>query len=202
MSSHPTILQNVRRVFSLANLQVKKAQDMIVKAGPPNTVLGLEGLLELHCSINYFCCHTPEQQQQIREALKTFQWTSFTIEFDSFGCNLDVHHNTSTHQAAFLHPIASKASQAVMANFTASIENHLRSFGIPIYNPRDKAGPLFHITAASVTTDFPVDTVVSELSKIHYGNAAVCWFELNQEDGKGGTNLAFYPATDFWRCEL
>ena len=43
----------------------------------------------LHTSLFYFCCHSKRDITTIKNVLQDMQWTSFVINYDTFGCNLD-----------------------------------------------------------------------------------------------------------------
>lgn len=120
----------------------------------------------LHTSLFYFCCHGLLQQRKIKTALQDMRWTSFAINYDSFGCNLD--HDNKT---VYLHALP--ANQSELFAWAAMVESALQNAGVPVHHPRRS---LFHMTLARVTTEYPTDNVVRALESTHFGSHRLCSF--------------------------
>lgn len=55
-----------------------------------------------------------------------------------------------------------------------------------------KKGPVFHMTLATVTGNYPTDELVLKLKNQNYGTMKVCWFLLSSDDADPDkTGLSF-----------
>ena len=126
-----------------------KAERYIASQGP---VQRLDNpLTGLHTSLFYFCCHTHDEKDGIKEALAGMDWSSFPVHYDSFACNLD--HDNAT---IYLHGLPS--NQTALFSLAATMEATVEAAGLPVNHPRKS---LFHMTLARVGwDDYPVDDVV------------------------------------------
>ena len=125
----------------------------------------------LHTSIFYFCCHGPIELVRIREALLNMKWASFTVEYDTFGCNIDTHGSNIT----YLHALPSKRYQDMYFALTKKIEETVSQAGVEIHHPRKS---LFHMTLARVTPEYPSEKALATLNGTHFGSHRVCSFEF------------------------
>ena len=74
-----------------------RAENYISKQGP---VIEMDDPIDgLHTSIFYFCCHTQQESEGLKEALHDMKWRAFDIHYDTFGCNLD-HNGTLIYMHA------------------------------------------------------------------------------------------------------
>jgi len=102
-----------------------------------------------------FCCHTDEETELIEAAVKKMEWTSFSVNIDSFGCSLD-----RREKNAYIH--AKPSNQIELHNLRQKIEDAVMAEGVPIAaNPRTDNNA-FHITLAIAANDdrYPVDEAV------------------------------------------
>ena len=59
-----------------------------------------------HNAIYYVCCQTREGKELIeKNVIRKMDWTSFTIEYDTFGCNMD-----GKGDSAYLHALATNTT--------------------------------------------------------------------------------------------
>lgn len=125
-----------------------------------------EPAVALHTSLFYFCCHSPLMLPRMAAALAAMRWTSFVIDYDSVGCNLD--HDNAT---VYLHALPS--NQTRLFAWAALVEATLRDAGIPVNHPR---ASLFHMTLARVTPAYPTDAAVRRLGSMRFGSHRLCEF--------------------------
>jgi 2'-5' RNA ligase len=129
----------------------------------------------LHTSLFYFCCHTPEEKDEIKNVLHNMSWRAFSVNYDSFACNLD--HDNST---IYLHGLPT--NQTGLFDLASNIEATVEAAGIPINHPRKS---LFHMTLARVGYDYPVDDVVNyflaDPSKWGFGDLLLNEFAIGKE---------------------
>ena len=104
----------------------------------------------LHTSLFYFCCHTIQEKEGIKQALKDMPWESFDIHYNSFACNVD--HNNKT---VYLHSLP--RNQANLFAFAAQIEETVVAANFTVNHPRKSK---FHMTLARVNHSFPTDQTV------------------------------------------
>jgi len=114
----------------------------------------------LHTSLFYFCCHTPQEKQGIKTALHKMEWSSLSVHYDSFACNLD-HDNVTV----YLHALPT--DQRALVALATQIEVAAAQAGVPINHPRRSK---FHMTLARVNHSYPTDDVVG-----HFLNDSASW---------------------------
>jgi hypothetical protein len=67
----------------------RQAEQLIKKVDSKN-IIRLESLLGLHVSLNYFCCHSKQEKDQILSLLKGYQWSNIgPFSFQKYHCNVD-----------------------------------------------------------------------------------------------------------------
>jgi len=143
--------------FPAMQQHVFQAQEMIWTAAPSErAIIRMENLSMLHSSLNYWCCHTPDEQSAIVKLVRRLEWYPIPLTINSVSCNLD-HDN----QTVYILSIYDDESQAQLWTFVQRIENAMRAAGIPVINPRHQA---FHSTLARVSAEeYPVDVVVPQI---------------------------------------
>ena len=119
----------------------------------------VEGGLNLHMSLNYFCCYDASELSTIRAVLERVQWPTLNVSFDRPAWRLNGH-GTGTPTIANTDHMSmivmlDSASQTRMLAFAESIEARIRSAGIDVHVPRREQEP-FHATLAVVSgTAYP-----------------------------------------------
>eukprot|EP00946_MAST-07B_sp_MAST-7B-sp1_P001670 g1670.t1 len=126
----------------------------------------------LHTSLFYFCCHSSEEVNRMKAALRSMEWTSFDVHYDDFSCNLD-HDN----QTVYLHALPS--NQTLLFLWAKTVERALASHNITCNHPRKSK---FHMTLARVDPAYPVDLAVARLSGTNFGSHRLCSFVFEGED--------------------
>ncbi len=122
----------------------------------------------LHTSLFYFCCHSLGDLGTMHDAFAAWKWSSFTIDYADFACNLD--HDNET---VYLHALPSPDSQNALFNWARAVEAQMAAFGVTINHPRRSK---FHMTLARVTPDYPTDKVVAALRGTQFGTHRLCSF--------------------------
>jgi hypothetical protein len=88
-------------------------QDELVNLDRDN-VLNLDGYgnstlhrnVNFHVTLNYFCCHTLEEEQRLYALLETFDWGNTELHFAGMGCNL----SQSNNDLVYVHTLHPKRS--------------------------------------------------------------------------------------------
>jgi len=117
--------------------------------------------IELHTSVNYFCCLTQEQLKKLADVLEAVNWSAFNISFDVAACNTngDPWNLGGISFVVFL----DLASQKAMGQLASAVEAAALAAGIPIYRTRQEQEPQ-HSTLGTVDLQYPVDSVVSTIN--------------------------------------
>ncbi|KAH3762242.1 hypothetical protein Pelo_5921 [Pelomyxa schiedti] len=141
-------------------------QDVIESASTGDDIIRMESLLDLHTTLNYFCCYKEEEKRTILDIIGAIQWNSINLTYSQYTCNAD-HDNVTV----YLH--AEPDQQEELFALVSSIESAIEAAGIPINNPRNQN---FHNTHARVTPSYPSDEVVPKLDNVDRGIFHFYWF--------------------------
>jgi 2'-5' RNA ligase len=104
---------------------------------------------QYHCSINYFCCHTPAEHDTIKKILHTISWQPFNLTFSGVDCNRGPGENWCS-----LYSTVNDEGQTLLMNFARRIEAAMVAAGVPNNHPRQQE---FHATLGQTTLDYPND---------------------------------------------
>jgi hypothetical protein len=158
LSSEPSLVASVKAADNTIRNGSTAAGADIIRFDDPEA--------GLHTSLFYFCCHSSAEVRRMKAALQAMNWTSFIINYDNFGCNLD--HDGTT---VYLHALPQ--NQTELFAWAALVEATLAAADIPVNHPR---ASLFHMTLARVTPTYPTDSIVQRLNHTHFGSHRLCSF--------------------------
>ena len=141
--------------------------------GADNSIISTDSpIWKLHTTMYYFCCYTDDEEKAIKDALETMLWSSFEVEFDTTGCNVDM----QTDDLVYLH--AMPKDQSALFDFASRVENVIASVGGHV-EPRET---LYHMTLARVHKYYPVDDVINHFvgdEDFKYGKLTVSGFRID-----------------------
>jgi hypothetical protein len=120
----------------------------------------------LHTSLFYFCCHSTNEINRMKNVFRTMQWHSFNINYNDFSCNND--HNNRT---VYLHALP--RNQTDLIQWSKNVEQTMTSANITINHPRKSK---FHMTLARVDPAYPITEAVQTLNKTAFGTHHFCSF--------------------------
>ncbi|KAJ5068730.1 hypothetical protein M0811_02673 [Anaeramoeba ignava] len=151
--------------------EIHKAQEIIKNSAESSSqIIRMESDIELHTSLNYFCCHNSEEKEIIKKVLREYYWEPIDLEYNRVGCNID-HDNKTIYLLALM----SEESEKKMFDWIRGIEKAISDAGVHVNHPRLQE---FHCTMARVTHDFPSDSVVLDISNqiSSFGSIHFSWF--------------------------
>lgn len=130
----------------------------------------------LHTSIFYFCCHTAAELSRMRSALQAMKWNAFEVQYNGFGCNLDMHkHQINGMNVTYVHALPSMLYQQKLFGLAHTIEAALRSAGLPVNHPRRS---MFHMTLARLTPAYNIRGLLQRLNGHYFGSHYLCKFNF------------------------
>ncbi|CAF1017051.1 unnamed protein product [Didymodactylos carnosus] len=128
-----------------------RAQSLINNS---NSVIYLQNVSTIHCSLAYFSCYTDLENDIIQQMLNKFKWTSFTLAFDDVSCDVST-------VSSYLVAVADSLSQKTLFNLVRNLEHLItEKGGVNIKLPRLET---FHMTLAGVTYQYSSDCKIEEL---------------------------------------
>lgn len=117
-----------------------------------------EDKIDLHMTLQYFCCYNAFTYAKIAEVLATIKWRPIPLTFSKVVCNWE----DGKRAVASLVILLSPESESLLQDYVARIETELVQRGIPVRKPRSRMEP-FHSTLAVVHPTYPIRQVLEEL---------------------------------------
>lgn len=120
-----TSLLHLSHVDNDIRKHVFQAQQVIWAAAPSeSSIIRMEDLEKLHSSLNYWCCHTKDEQAAIVDIVKNLDWHPIPLALNQVSCNSD--HDNRT---VYLLSLYDDESQARLWAFIHRIEDAMRAAG-------------------------------------------------------------------------